>query len=321
MNWTSVTETHGNGSFLAKSRGPQSGPDWCVFTSAGDRNSIRLWVNGDVSRRWDLIVAYYGDSNDEFSELERMATYAFRMKGGKFQNLKKLVSQEPQFFDRYSLVCVSDDDIKMSVSDINEAFAITDFYRFWIAQPAFLPEGKISHSITKYCEDFDYRMVNFIECALPIFRTDKLIQFLNAYDGSLTGFGIDWWYMNVFRANKLSRLGGLFKVRNLGRFAIIDKVRVINPNDSEKGGREIDRLQSTPLRKAEWLKTKIKYGLIEFGQKTFASCSLSSHRKPGVPVTLWDSTRHLFIHFMQRTLFSRLSIRKKTDGHGANLNF
>ena len=63
---------------------------WCLFTSAGDKNVIRLWLRGDTSRPWDLVVAYYGDNDHEFSELSKVSSYAFRTKGGKFQNLKKL---------------------------------------------------------------------------------------------------------------------------------------------------------------------------------------------------------------------------------------
>jgi len=37
---------------------------WCLFTSADDKNAIRLWLAGDTPRRWDLVAAYYGDDND-----------------------------------------------------------------------------------------------------------------------------------------------------------------------------------------------------------------------------------------------------------------
>ena len=68
---------------------------WCIFTSAGDHNAIRLWLQGDVPRRWDLIVAYYGDNDHEFAEINKISSNAFRAKGGKFQILKKLMVQSP----------------------------------------------------------------------------------------------------------------------------------------------------------------------------------------------------------------------------------
>ena len=67
---------------------------WCIFTSAGDHNAIRLWLQGDVPRRWDLIVAYYGDNDRVFAEINKLSSNAFRAKGGKFQILKKLMVEK-----------------------------------------------------------------------------------------------------------------------------------------------------------------------------------------------------------------------------------
>jgi hypothetical protein len=246
---------------------------WCLFTSAGDRNSIRLWLDGNDQRRWDFVVAYYGDSDQEFAALAKSATHAFRQKGGKFQNLKKLVEQNPQFFAPYSHVFVCDDDIQMSPAQIEEAFAITETMEFWVAQPAFRPEGKISYWINCCAGPlWDYRIVNYVEVTAPIFRRDKLIEFLDIYDGSLVGWGVDYWYANVFQAN------------DFARFAIIDKVPVTNPRDEEKGGREIDRLQSTQERRAAWAAVRLRLGLTEFPHKVFSYSKLAAPRGTGVAV-------------------------------------
>jgi len=216
---------------------------WCIFTSAGDHNAIRLWVQGDMPRRWDLIVAYYGDNERVFAEINKISANAFRAKGGKFQILKKLMVQRPRCLDQYSHVWVCDDDIRMSAAQINEAFAIAEVFKFWVAQPSFLQEGKISHEITRYAgPQCDYRIVNFIEENVPIFSRVKLMEFLRVYDGSLTGWGIDHWYMNLFGAHKLGRITNLFRKNRMGLFAIINKIAVTNPLDEEKGGNELDRL-------------------------------------------------------------------------------
>jgi len=246
---------------------------WCLFTSAGDKNAIRLWLEASEPRRWDLVVAYYGDNDHEFSQISKVSSYAFRTKGGKFQNLQKLVVQDPRFFDQYSHVWVCDDDIRMSAAQIDEAFTITECFEFWVAQPAFRPEGKNAHPITCHAwPQCDYRIVNFVELGVPIFRRDKLLEFITVYDGSLmTGFGIDYWYMNLFKANEF------------GRFAIIDKVQVINPHDEEKGGRESDdRLQPEARAWAEWVEARARYRLIEFPHKVFACCKIASDQSEGV---------------------------------------
>lgn len=241
---------------------------WCLFTSAGDENALRLWLAGGAARRWDLVAAYYGDNDVEFAAISKLCSYAFRTKGGKFQNLKKLLTEHPGFFDRYTHVWVCDDDIRMSHSQINEAFEITEKLGFWVAQPADLPEGRNFHWITCFAGPrWDYRIVNFVEVRMPIFRRDKLIEFLAVYDCTLVGAGIDFWFANFFKAGEF------------GRFAIIDKVRVINPRNQDRGGSEIDRLQAPEVRSAAWVEVAEKHGMVAFpDHKVFAYCKLAPPR-------------------------------------------
>jgi chitin disaccharide deacetylase len=288
---------------------------WCLFTSAGDYNDIRLWVERDTPRRWDLVVAYYGDNDQEFSEIRKISSYAFRQKGGKFQNLKKLLAANPKFFNKYTRVWICDDDILMSSAEINEAFAISEFYDFWIAQPSFHPEGKNFHPIDVFAgPQWDYRLVNFIECGAAIFRRDKLIQFLAVFDGSLTGSVIDYWYMNFFKANKLRRYK-FFRASELGRFAIIDKVQVTNPYDEQKKGREIDRLEPMLLRYDAWLEAMKRYDLEEFEHKVFFCGKIDSHRSVGVPVTSYDVAWQIVSDLVQSLT------RKKHRGWNAFMDF
>jgi chitin disaccharide deacetylase len=252
---------------------------WCLFTSAGDHNAVRRWLAAGEPRRWDLVIGYYGDDDREYAALGEFAAYAFRDKGGKFQLLKRLIERQPDFFTRYGHVWVCDDDIEMTAAQIDEAFAITEQLGFWIAQPAFDDTGKVSYRITSsQAPRYDYRLVNFVETGAPIFRRDKLEAFLAVYDGSLVGWGIDNWFGNLFEADAFAR------------FAIIDKVVVRNPHDWVKGGREIDRLQSTPLRRRAWYAVKAKYGLKEFPKRVFACGKLVPPAKQhSMPKTLIES--------------------------------
>jgi hypothetical protein len=219
-----------------------AGRRWCIFTSAGDRNAIRLWTESADARRWDLVVVYYGDDDDAFAALAARADHVIRDKGSKFQNLRKHALREPGVFDRYSHVWVCDDDIVMTPAQIDEAFAIAERFDFWVAQPAFSAAGKISYWFT-YCAGppWDFHLVNFVEENTPIFRRDKLMAFLSVYDGVHPAFGIDYWYMTVLNHD------------TAGKFAIIDRVQVINPADTAKGGvREIESVAAESARRASF---------------------------------------------------------------------
>jgi hypothetical protein len=262
-----------------------------------------MWLEGG-SRRWDLIVAYYGDNEREFAELRRVSNYAFRTKGGKFQNLKKFVAQQPSFFEQYSYIWVCDDDMRMSVAQIDEAFAITERLGFWVAQPAFHPEGNNYHTINVYAgSQCDYRTVNYIENNVPIFRRDKLVEFLAIYDGSLPAEGVDYWYMNVFGANKLGRwnlFASLIRPSGLRRFAVIDKVQVINPHNKEKkGGREVDRFGPWSLRKAEWGEAMKKYGFVKFPHRAFVCRKIGDYNTRSV-VTRYDVVKLIAATLVRR---------------------
>lgn len=249
---------------------PKSPNRWCIFTSAGDSNSVTGWLDLMQPPRWDLVLAFYGEDDREFEKLAKHATYAFRTRGSKFQNLKKLIDKVPDIFDGYTHVCVCDDDIQMSPKQIDELFHFSEKYEFWVAQPAFSPAGKWSHEITICAgKNADYRIVNFVEVTMPLFRRDKLMQFLSIYDGSLVGLGIDYWYSDVLKAHLY------------GRFAIIDKISVVNPTDAEKGHREIDRLQSFQARFSSWLQVSEKYGIVAHPHQVFAYCKIASGEDTG----------------------------------------
>jgi hypothetical protein len=152
----------------------------------------------------------------------------------------------------------------MSSEQINTAFELAETLGFWVAQPAARAEGKNSHWITCFAgPQWDYRIVNFVEVNLPIFRRDKLIQFLRVYDGSLGGWGIDYWYANLFQANEF------------GRLAVFDKIQVLNPRNQDKGGSEIEELQPARLREADWNALRQKLRLVEYPPRIFAYCRLA----------------------------------------------
>jgi hypothetical protein len=177
------------------------------------------------------------------------ADYYNAHKGSKFQNLHHVFQVYPHILQRYSAIFVIDDDIVIGTPSINRLFAIRDEFDYWVLQPAFRPWGKISHSITKARSECIRRHTNFVEMNCPLFRFDVLERFMQVYDPVLVGWGTDWWFLHV--------LGNDLR----GRVAIIDSITCINPHDWTKGGREIDRLQSTADRQAIWRLVKEKYGI------------------------------------------------------------
>ena len=171
----------------------------------------------------------------------RVADFYNERKGSKFQNLKFAYDTWPDSFARYGAVMVMDDDVLIDSRGINRLFRIRSGHDLWVLQPAFDPRGKVSWDITRVDPRCRLRFTNFVEMTCPLFRQDKLAQFMAIYDPILVGFGVDWWFLHSMGA-------GLER-----RVAVVDEVVCLNPHDRTKGRiREIDRLQSTADRRKVW---------------------------------------------------------------------
>jgi len=225
---------------------------YAIFTAAGDRHQIPLWLQGGDEREFALIAAYYGESDEVFGQIRAQADIALRATGGKFQILKTLARRQPGLFEGFDFILVADDDLIWTTAAINRAFALAETFDLWLCQPAFDPAGRVSFAInTQFSGPQTLRYVNFVEMTCPIFRAGKLFDFLRVFDGGMCGYGTDFWFCDA--------LGGGLNLK----FAILDEVTVLNPDESSKAGgwREIDKLQPLEARIAEWQAASRCYNL------------------------------------------------------------
>lgn len=230
-----------------------SAPDkkrFLVYTSAGDINAIPLWLQG--RRNFDLWVTYYGEKQS--LDLPGVDHWQKRV-AGKFQNLRLDWMKSPEIFGQYDSIMVMDDDIVIDGSDISRLFELREEYAITVMQPAFLRYGKTSHWITRHRFWSKLHYSQFIETTCPLFERNALERFLEHYDGSLAGWGIDHWFMHVLRSEP-----------NFNA-AIIDEIQCINPHDRTKPGkRQISSLQPDSEREADWIKLKTLLGIPEIGR-------------------------------------------------------
>ena len=216
-----------------------------VFTSAGDRSNLKHWLDGP--REFDLVVVFYGDEPNDYADV---CEYYFVRKGSKFGNLNYLYQTQPELLRDYDSVLVMDDDILISAESINRLFQLFSEQDWWLAQPAFSPVGKISWPITRVQPRCRWRYTNFVEMGAPLFRRDKLDDFMRVFDPEITGTGTDHWFMES--------LG----TEIIGKVAVVDEVTCINPRDHSKGGqRECDLLEGETERSRAWGRIQAKYGV------------------------------------------------------------
>lgn len=240
-------------------------PKNLIFTSFGNNHNVRYWNSHPDQRKFDIIGVDY--KNNELSgDDHRVFTKVFHRKGGKFQNFCHFYKHHHILFKKYEYIAVWDDDIMINTLEINEAFDIMRRFRLTIGMPSFSSEGKISHWHTEYKPGRLLTFTNFIEMNVPIFHYSVLPK-LTA-DGyysvcNLTGWGIDHIYMNLLYDKKY-------------KFAVIHKVKCINPFDSrKKNKREIDALEALESRQKSWEEIKKKVGIREIRIQEYDSIGSS----------------------------------------------
>ena len=230
--------------------------DYLIYTSAGGAAKIKQW-HSSANRKYDIWITNYTDTpslNRGYSDFYN------EHKGSKFQNLKAIFQEHRDLLSKYKAIWVADDDIIISPDSLNALFNILENNDLWLLQPAFSRFGKISHPVTKRKLFSSLRYTNFVEVTCPLFKTDKLFDFLSVYDHELsTCFGLDWWFSHHFGIN------------NQNRYAISDKYYCINPYDYFKstGRREIDLLNSIQDRILMGETIKRKIGINGFEYKEY----------------------------------------------------
>tara|TARA_B100000073_G_scaffold11427_2_gene9565 strand:+ start:3363 stop:6806 length:3444 start_codon:yes stop_codon:yes gene_type:complete len=221
-----------------------------LFSSVGDNTSApEKWRSPSAS--YDIIQARYCGEITEYD--------LFFNKAGKFQNLLRWVRENNDIFKTYEYILVLDDDIALSPTEIELLFQNAKIHNAVVSSPSFDPvKGKISPTldIMANVAGSKLRRTNYVEVTAPLFEARALEKFLNFYEThakNLVGWGIDHLYRHVLWCPEKP-------------FYIFDCVIAVNPRDQdkpmgEKGGREIDKLQSVSDRRAEWYSVADKLGI------------------------------------------------------------
>jgi hypothetical protein len=203
-------------------------------------------------RDFDVVIAWYGSDEAVARSLRELADLFVPITGGKFQNLWRMWRRGELLIEHYDSVFVADDDVSLESRQIAALFRRRRELDAWILTPAHSPRGSVSHPALLCRRAWDHHFTNFVEVNAPLFRSDALIRFLEEFDGSLVGWGVDHWYMNVL---------GEWEA---GRYVVDDRVTYLNPKTrTTTGGREIDRLASPLQRRSEWHRVRDERGLRE----------------------------------------------------------
>jgi hypothetical protein len=165
----------------------------------------------DSERSWDLCNSFYGQA--ENFPAEDFAEYAvLQNEDRKFEALKKLMHANSVLW-AYDYIMFPDDDLDMSWSDLNVAFAVCREYDLQLAQPSLDPTGFVNYTTTRQNPSYTIRFVSMVEVMTPIFSRAALRTCVHTFDFNASSFGIDYVWSKLVQGPQT-------------KIAIIDKVAV-----------------------------------------------------------------------------------------------
>ena len=223
-----------------------------VFTSCGDNTSFDVLWTHESKMNYDLYIIYYGDSPDFLDRYSSNCNINIitNRKGSKFQNFKYFYDHYRDIINNYEYFFILDDDIIFNVEDINNMFFITKKHDLDICGPSFKPESKISHEITLNKPGVILTYTNFVEVNVPLLNYKSLVIFMDVYDDSLIGWGIDYLYINACGLS------------NTESYAIIHSIVCVNPPVKLKKykRRELTLISGYEKRREVWREYAISLG-------------------------------------------------------------
>lgn len=169
-----------------------------VIVRAGDKSLHRGWGAGDPGCGFDLIVSYFGSDPSAFRlPHENRVDY----KGGKWDGIHALLSQQPELLDRYRYVWLPDDDLEADRATIEAMFSNMRRLDLQVAQPALTLDSYYSHLPFLRCRSFEFRLIDRIELMAPCMSAGVVAKMLPLFRGSMSGFGLDYLWTRLAEDN------------------------------------------------------------------------------------------------------------------------
>jgi hypothetical protein len=173
--------------------------NYLIISVVGESSLHHNWISNN--RKYDIALIHYDDSEIDFSNVE----YYSKIKGQKYKIIKKFIENNLDIFGKYNYIWLPDNDIEISVDDINKLFQISSENDLYLSQPSM--SGYISHEITSKKGD-SIRYTNFVEVLAPLFKNYILLKLYNTFDENESSWGYDylWPFLLGYPENKIAIL-------------------------------------------------------------------------------------------------------------------
>jgi len=161
-----------------------------IMSAVGDNSFHKEWISGNPEI--DLILIYYGNNDEIFSDYTKDALMCIKQKGQKWSLVKAFINDNFKFVSKYEYIWLPDDDISISADNLNNIFNIAKEYNLCICQPSVISsDGNVSHDITRPRKGLKLRFTNFVEIMMPLFDIKSLLFLYDDFNLSESSWGLD----------------------------------------------------------------------------------------------------------------------------------
>lgn len=198
-----------------------------IIVPSGDNSLHNNWLG--ENNNFDLIIIYYGDSDEIFEKYSKECKMIIRAKGQKWHLIHDFISENDEVVSNYEYIWFPDDDLDSNSESLNNLFDINLQFKLWLSQPSL--DGYVSFDIERKVENSILRFTNFVEIICPMMNYKTLKTLLKFFNVNESGWGLDFLWPKVlgYPSNKI---------------AIIDNVTVIH---TRPVGSDYSRFKKTPM--------------------------------------------------------------------------
>jgi hypothetical protein len=204
-----------------------------VIASVGDGSLHKNWL--DEKQNFDLILIYFGDSDEMFENYKKDSIFTFRGKGEKGRLYYQTISNNLELINKYDFIWLPDDDLDTDYEQINLLFETHKKYGLSLSQPSI--DGYVSYEIEKQNKSSILRYTNFVEVLCPLMDLETLLTIYPTYNLNESSWGLDYLWPKL--------LG-----YPTDKIAIIDLVLVTH---TRPVGQTYARFKKTPMEELQEL--------------------------------------------------------------------
>ncbi len=164
-----------------------------IIVPSGDYSLHHNWISGNTN--FDLVIIYYGDSEEKFNEYSNQSVHCVRKKGQKWHLISEYITNNFNNISNYEYFWFPDDDLLTNTEDINLYFDTIKENSLWLSQPSL--SGYVSYEIENKVVGSKLRFTNFVEIICPSMDKKTVFKLINYFTMNESGWGMDYLWPKI----------------------------------------------------------------------------------------------------------------------------